>query len=139
MNLLSQAALVQGIGKAQLPREILNKASPLSKAEIAIMRSHPLRGHAMLAAQGDLYPYVLDAVRHHHEYLDGSGYPDGLRGSQISRGVRMVTICDIYAALIERRPYKSPLAPRAALGQLDAMGGRLDVNLVRAFRNVVRG
>ena len=137
-NLLSQAALLHDIGKAQIPRGILNKAGPLTSTEALLMRSHPMRGYAMLAGKRDLDPCILDVVRHHHELLDGSGYPDRLRTDQVSRMVRMVTICDIYSALIEHRPYKTPSSPRDALAYLDSLGPRLDHRLVSAFRNVVR-
>ena len=137
-NLLSQAALLHDIGKAQIPREILNKAGSLTHPETVLMRSHPVRGYAMLAGKRELHIGILDVVRHHHEYLDGSGYPDGLKGEQVSRMVRIVTICDIYAALIEHRTYKKPMASKEALAYLDTLGDRLDRPLVRAFRNVVR-
>ena len=77
---------------------------------------------------------MLVVVRAHHEMLDGFGYPDGLRGDQIPDLVRLVTICDIYAALIERRAYKPPLPGGQALAILDNMEGQLDGDLVRAFR-----
>lgn len=137
-HVLSQAALVHDIGKAQIPRQILNKAGRLSPGEMAIMRSHAVAGYRMLANQPGLDRNLLDVTRHHHEYLDGSGYPDGLNGAQIPRMVRIVTVCDIYAALIERRPYKKPYTPKAALDHLEALGPRLDQALVKAFRNVMR-
>lgn len=137
-NLLSQAALLHDIGKAQIPRAILNKAGRLTEAEGLLMRSHPSRGHAMLAGKKDLDPCLLDVVRHHHEFLDGSGYPDRLRAEQITRMVRIVTICDIYAALTEHRPYKAPSSSDQALNYLASLGERLDTRLVSAFRNVVR-
>lgn len=137
-NLLSQAALVHDIGKAQIPREILNKAGKLSPCETEIMRSHPARGYAMLAKQPEINPHVLDVVRHHHEYLDGSGYPDRLEGQQISRIVRIVTICDIYAALIERRSYKEPAPPQAAFAHLQTLESRLDSHLLKTFKAVTR-
>lgn len=136
---LSQAALIHDIGKAQIPRQILNKAGRLTPAETAVMQSHAAIGYRMLAGQPGFDPRLLDVVRHHHEYLDGSGYPDRLLAPQISRMVRIVTICDIYAALIERRVYKAPLAPKVALDHLDELGPKLDQPLVKAFRNVVRG
>uniref|UniRef100_UPI0034E95696 HD-GYP domain-containing protein n=1 Tax=Enterococcus faecium TaxID=1352 RepID=UPI0034E95696 len=73
----------------------------------------------------------------HHEYLDGSGYPDRLRASQIPDFVRLVTVCDIYAALVERRTYKPPIAPAQAQAMLVAMGGKLDQGLVAAFGRLV--
>lgn len=132
-RLVAQAALVHDIGKAAIPPAILNKPGPLSPAELDVMRSHATIGHEMLVRQSGFDLQLLDIVRHHHEYLDGSGYPDGLSGDEVSALSRLVTICDIYAALIERRAYKAPTPPGEALATLVAMGGKLDAGLVRAF------
>jgi HD-GYP domain-containing protein (c-di-GMP phosphodiesterase class II) len=75
---------------------------------------------------------------HHHEYLDGSGYPHGLKGNEISDLVRMVTIADVYGALIERRAYKMPLSGMNAFEILCAMDGKLDRALVGEFAPVVQ-
>jgi HD-GYP domain-containing protein (c-di-GMP phosphodiesterase class II) len=72
----------------------------------------------------------------HHEMLDGSGYPDGVSGAQISDLVRLVTICDIYAALIERRSYRQAIEPASAFKVLEDMGGKLESALVRALEPV---
>jgi HD-GYP domain-containing protein (c-di-GMP phosphodiesterase class II) len=77
---------------------------------------------------------MLDMVVHHHEFLDGSGYPHGLQGSEISDLVRMMTISDVFGALIERRSYKAPLSSEAAYQILLDMGPKLDRDLVRAFK-----
>ena len=137
-RLLAQAALVHDIGKAHVPHAILTKTGRLSAAEMTVMQSHVTIGHAMLFNQDGFEPNLLDIVRHHHEYLDGSGYPDRLRGAEISQFVRMVTICDIYAALIERRPYKAPMAAPAALAALAALGPKLDTGLLGAFAETFR-
>jgi HD-GYP domain-containing protein (c-di-GMP phosphodiesterase class II) len=102
------------------------------------MQTHPRVGYRMLAQQRALDPRLLEVVLHHHEYLDGSGYPDRLRDAAIPRFVRLVTICDIYAALIEKRPYKAPAPPERALALLSQMGGKLDAGLLAVFCNVVR-
>jgi HD-GYP domain-containing protein (c-di-GMP phosphodiesterase class II) len=85
---------------------------------------------------GDYDALTLSVVRSHHEYLDGSGYPDGLRGPQIPDLVRLITICDIFAALIEARPYKAPKSAPEAYAILRQMTAKLDVDLVRAFGEV---
>ncbi len=136
-RLIAQAALVHDIGKAHVPLAILNKAGPLSASEMALMRLHPAAGHDMLTRQGGFDPQLLDIVRHHHEYVDGSGYPDGLRGDEISALVRLVTICDIYAAMIERRSYKPARPPDVAFAVLVDMGSKLDVGLVKVFQSVI--
>ena len=136
-RLVAQAALIHDIGKAAIPRAILNKAGPLSAAEQDVMRGHATIGHDMLIRQGGFDPQLLDIVRHHHEYVDGSGYPDALSGERVSAMARLVTICDIYAALVERRSYKAPTPPREALATLDGMGGKLDAGLLRTFHGLV--
>ena len=136
-RMLVQAALLHDIGKARVPLETLNKAGPLTLAEQAQMRRHPSDGYFMLTGQGGLEPGVLDIVLHHHEMLDGTGYPEGLRRERIADVVRIVTICDIQAALIERRSYRKPMAAEDAYTLLLAMGGKLDATLVAAFRDIV--
>lgn len=133
---LAKAALLHDVGKTKIPPAILNKPSKLNEAELKVMRTHPEQGHAMLAGSG-FDEIMLAVVRSHHEMLDGSGYPDKLVGSEIPDLVRLVTVCDIYAALIERRPYKMPMESAKAYAILESMAGRLDADLVRAFRPVV--
>ncbi len=136
-RLIAEAAVLHDIGKVQIPLEILRKPESLSPAEREVMRRHPGIGHDMLVAQGGFAPIVLTAVLSHHEYLDGSGYPHGLSGDGIPDVVRIITICDVYAALIERRSYKPPMPPGDAYAALVAMGGKLDRDLVRVFGEVV--
>ena len=89
------------------------------------MRAHARIGYELLREQGGYEPELLVVLRH-HELLDGSGYPDGLVGSQIKDLVRLVTICDIYAALIERRPYRQVMEPAQAFKILQEMEGKLE-------------
>jgi HD-GYP domain-containing protein (c-di-GMP phosphodiesterase class II) len=84
----------------------------------------------------DISPEILDAVRHHHEYLDGSGYPDALMAPEIPDLVRLLTISDIFSALIESRPYRPPMPRQDAYKILCGMNGKLERSLVKAFRNV---
>lgn len=134
-HLLTKAALLHDVGKTRIPMAILNKPGKLNDDELRVMRTHPLLGHAMLTDSG-FDAITLMVVRSHHEMLDGSGYPDGLQGVQIPDLVRLVSICDIYAALIERRPYKLPLSAEKSFAMLEGMAGRLDSDLVRAFKPV---
>ncbi|MCJ2061151.1 HD domain-containing protein [Methylobacterium sp. J-088] len=132
---LTKAALLHDVGKIHVRTAILNKPGKLAEAEMAVMRTHPAQGYAMLVDQG-FEDEVLAVVRSHHEMLDGSGYPDGLKGEQIPDLVRLVTICDIYGALIERRPYRPSMTGERAYSILESMVGQLDGDLVRAFRPV---
>ena len=103
---LARAALLHDVGKAFIPVAILDKPGTLTDEEMGEIRQHPRRGYDALAAQGGFPPEMLDVVLHHHEFLDGTGYPNGLRGNQISDIVRLTTIVDIHAALVEKRAYR---------------------------------
>jgi putative nucleotidyltransferase with HDIG domain len=133
---LSTAAMFHDIGKARVPLTILDKPGRLDDNERALVETHAAAGSDVLRGYADISPEVLDAVRHHHEYLDGSGYPDGLCAENITDIVRVLTVSDIFAALIEHRPYK-PTMPRAAAYEvLCGMRGKLDRALVASFKNV---
>jgi putative nucleotidyltransferase with HDIG domain len=133
---VTRAALLHDLGKAKIPLAILNKSGALTSEEVVIMRTHARIGYELLRGQGDYEPEILEVVLRHHELLDGSGYPDGLAGSQINDLVRLVTICDVYAALIERRSYKRAIEPASAYKLLQEMEGKLEGALVRAFLQV---
>ncbi len=96
---LGMAATLHDIGKARIPLSILDKPGRLEPAEEEIMKRHPVIGYDLLKDLAGISPEVLDGVRHHHEYLDGSGYPDALTAPKISDLVRLLTISDIFAAL----------------------------------------
>jgi putative nucleotidyltransferase with HDIG domain len=133
---LGMAATLHDIGKARIPLSILDKAGRLDSNEDEIMKQHPVIGYDLLKDIPGINPETLDAVKHHHEYLDGSGYPDHLPAGQISDLVRLLTISDIFAALIEQRPYRQPMSRQDAYKILCDMGGKLEQPLVRAFRNI---
>jgi putative nucleotidyltransferase with HDIG domain len=135
---LSTAATFHDIGKARVPFALLNKPGKLDPDERALIETHAVSGYDVLKG-ASVASEVLDAVRHHHEYLDGSGYPDGLSGQRIPDIVRLLTIADIFGALIEDRRYK-PCMPRdEAYNVLLSMGGKLEMPLVAAFRQVALG
>jgi putative nucleotidyltransferase with HDIG domain len=136
---LARAALLHDVGKAFVPVAILDKPGALSDEETIEIRKHPRLGYDVLAAQGGFPPEMLDVVLHHHEFLDGTGYPDGLRGDQISDIVRLTTIVDIYSALVEKRSYRLPFTHAKAYAILEQMDGKLDQHLLQAFRPVTLG
>jgi len=135
---IAAAGLVHDIGKAKIPLDILEKQGPLDRAETVLMREHPMLGFEALKTSPGLQPEMIDMVVHHHEYLDGSGYPHALEARSISDLVRTITISDIYGALIERRSYKPALSPNEAYDILSSMGGKLDKDLVREFRAIAK-
>lgn len=116
-----QACLLHDVGKVLVPRAVLDKCAPLMPDERMIMRGHPELGYRLLEQQGGFDPMTLDIVLHHHEQIDGKGYPKGLSGAQVSREVRIAAVCDIFAALIEKRSYKQALSPPCALATMRRM------------------
>jgi putative nucleotidyltransferase with HDIG domain len=136
MERLYTAAMFHDLGKATIPLAILDKPGRLDPQERATIETHPALGYDALKNNEDISPEVLDAVRHHHEYLDGSGYPDALCAENICDVVRILTISDIFAALIEDRRYKPPMPREQAYDILCGMQGKLEKALVAAFRPV---
>jgi putative nucleotidyltransferase with HDIG domain len=136
---LTRAALLHDVGKAFVPVALLDKPGKLTDEEMEVVRQHPRRGYEALADQGGFPAEMLDVVLHHHEFLDGSGYPNGLSSNQISDIVRLTTIVDIYAALVEKRAYRMPFTHSRAFVMMEDMGGKLDQQLLQAFRPVALG
>jgi HD-GYP domain-containing protein (c-di-GMP phosphodiesterase class II) len=136
---LARAALLHDVGKAFTPVAVLDKPGKLTDAEMDEIRKHPRQGYEALAAQGGFPPEMLDVVLHHHEFLDGTGYPDGLTANEISDIVRLITIVDIHAALVEKRSYRMPFTHAKAFAMMEEMGDKLDRQLLQAFRPVALG
>lgn len=131
---LARAALVHDIGKAFVPSAILDREDELTEEEAAIMASHVRLGYAALKQQGGFAAEVLDVVLHHHEMLDGTGYPDALTGERISDIVRIITLIDSYVTLTDTA--RGRLSPEHALAAMEAMDGKFDTALLHAFRKV---
>ncbi|KQP40024.1 HD-GYP domain-containing protein [Pseudorhodoferax sp. Leaf274] len=128
------AGLLHDIGKARVPLAVLNKPGKLTDDEFAVVRSHSEHGHAMLLECGDVGDAVLDACLHHHEKMDGTGYPERLQGAGISRIARMTAICDVYDAVTSDRPYKKAWDPAEAVRRMaEWSGGHFDKSLFQAF------
>jgi putative nucleotidyltransferase with HDIG domain len=133
---LYTVAMFHDIGKSRIPLKILDKPGRLDGGERRIIETHPLAGFDILSKNPEISSEILGAVQHHHEYLDGSGYPHGLMERNIPDIVRMLTIADVFAALIERRSYKEPMPRECAYEVLCGMVGKLELSLVKAFKNV---
>ena len=130
---LELAALLHDVGKLRVPRELLRKAGPLSDAERRLMRNHPVWGAELVSGVPGLQAVAL-IVRHHHERVDGSGYPSLLSGVRIPVASRIMAVCDAYGAMTEARPYRDELLPQEALEELrHKAGSQFDPAVVEAL------
>ncbi|RBB07982.1 HD-GYP domain-containing protein, partial [Xanthomonas oryzae] len=129
----AMGGLLHDMGKAVTPLEILNKPGRLTTEEMDVMRQHPLDGHRLLVAGGVQNAVVLEISLHHHEKMDGSGYPHQLVGENISLMSRMGAVCDVYDAISSDRPYKRGWDPAESLKQMASWKGHFDPAIFQAF------
>ena len=128
------AGLLHDLGKAVMPPLILNKPGKLTEPEFDVMKSHPMEGHSMLLHGQKLDPVALDVCLHHHEKMDGSGYPKGLKGDEISLLAKMGAVCDVYDAITSNRPYKAGWDPAESLRKMAEWSkGHFDPAVFQAF------
>lgn len=127
------AGLLHDVGKMQMPLEVLNKPGALTDAEFNVMRSHPARGFELLKEGAKVPATALDVCLHHHEKMDGTGYPHRLAGEQISVLARMGAVCDVYDAITSTRPYKTAWDPAGSLQRMSQWKGQFDPAIFQAF------
>jgi HD-GYP domain-containing protein (c-di-GMP phosphodiesterase class II) len=138
VEVIGQAGLLHDLGKIGVPEHVLRKSGPLAPSEWELMKRHPLIG-ADIVAPLEFFAGGALVIRHHHERIDGSGYPDALRGERIPVGARIVAVADVFDALTSDRPYRRALTPDAALAHLASEAGRtLDEDIVATFIGLVR-
>ncbi|MBN9428337.1 MAG: HD-GYP domain-containing protein [Burkholderiales bacterium] len=126
--------LLHDLGKMDVAAEILNKPGKLSAAEFELVKRHPRSGHRRMVEAGIADQVALDVCLHHHERIDGAGYPDGLRGEQLSLFARMGAVCDIYDAVTSNRPYKAGWNPAESIQRMaEWVGPHLDKRVFQAF------
>jgi HD-GYP domain-containing protein (c-di-GMP phosphodiesterase class II) len=126
------ASLLHDVGKLAVPERILRKPGPLTDEEHAIMRQHASVGYRMLKRVPALRE-VAPAVLYHHEHVDGTGYPTGLRGDDIPLGARIIGVVDAWSAMVGERPYGAAMAPEQAVSELVAgVGTQFDPAVVAA-------
>ena len=106
--------MLHDVGKVAIPVEILNKPGKLTTEEFEIVKVHPLRGWEILQSDPNVDDIVRDVCRHHHEKMDGSGYPDKLAGEAVSLYAQMAAVCDVYDALTSDCSYRKAFAPAEA-------------------------
>ncbi len=136
---LRRAGIVHDIGKVAVPDSILLKPSRLTRREQMIVRLHPVVGERICASLKS-FQLVLPIIRHHHEKMDGSGYPDGLKGEQIPLTARVLQMVDVYDALSTQRPYKPALSTAAALSVMEneVKKGWWDSKVWAGFADLIR-
>jgi putative two-component system response regulator len=138
LEALRRGGTVHDIGKVAVPDCILLKPGPLTTQEWKIMREHPVIGERICAPLRS-FRLVLPIIRHHHERMDGSGYPDGLKGDAVPLTARVLQVVDIYDALTTQRPYKLAFPPKMALNTMEeeVRRGWWDPNVFAEFRELV--
>lgn len=128
------SGLMHDLGKAAMPMDVLNKPGKLTDAEFSIIKTHPEEGHRLLLGGSKVDPMVLDVCLHHHEKMDGSGYPKGLKGDEISLFAKMGAVCDVYDAITSNRPYKTGWDPAESLRKMaEWANGHFDGKIFQAF------
>jgi HD-GYP domain-containing protein (c-di-GMP phosphodiesterase class II) len=134
VRIIRAAAELHDVGKMNTPWAVLHKPGPLTEVEIGLIELHPVDGAEIVSTLGD--PELTAMVRHHHERLDRTGYPDGLAGEEIPLGARIIAVADTFDAITSTRPYRPPKTHRRALEILEEeTGSRLDPAVVDAFRD----
>ena len=127
------AGMLHDIGKLSIDSAILSKAGSLDNTELAEIRRHPEMGHRMLSDDPTVPPMALDVCLHHHERLDGTGYPFGLKGDQLTTAARIAVICDVYDAMTSNRPYKKGKSPIDAVTEMASLSDVIDQDLLSKF------
>lgn len=131
------AGLLHDVGKMAVPTALLHKPGALTTSEFSVVKSHPERGHDLLNSSGNVPAIALDVCLHHHERIDGSGYPHNLSGDGISLYARMGAVCDVYDAVTSERAYKAPWHPAEALARMAQWQGHFDPRIFAAFERSV--
>ena len=134
LNHLGVGALLHDIGKLRVPLNILNKPDSLTDQEFGVMKKHPVYGYELLKNGYDLHEISLDIINHHHERLDGTGYPHGLEAENIAQYTKMVSIIDVYDAVTSKRVYHDETTPYDALNKLyTESSNKIDRKLLEQF------
>lgn len=127
------AGLLHDLGKAMIPLEILNKPGKLTDEEFAIVKTHPEEGHKLLQGGHGISEVIKDVCLHHHEKVDGSGYPKRLNTETMSLFAKMGAVCDVYDAITSNRPYKAGWDPAESIKRMSEWKGHFDPSVFQAF------
>jgi putative nucleotidyltransferase with HDIG domain len=127
------AGLLHDLGKAMIPLEVLNKPGKLTDEEFDLVKTHPEEGHKLLLEGQGVSDVTKDVCLHHHEKIDGSGYPKGLNGDTMSLFAKMGAVCDVYDAVTSNRPYKAGWDPAESIKRMAEWKGHFDPLVFQAF------
>ena len=130
---LGISGLLHDVGKSKIPNEILNKAGKLTDDEFMMMKQHSLFGYQILKEKDDLSNSIKLGVLQHHEKMNGKGYPMGVPSEKINLFARIISVADIYDALVTERPYKKPFSPRDAIEMIMSLTEELDIDVMKSF------
>jgi HD-GYP domain-containing protein (c-di-GMP phosphodiesterase class II) len=131
-DLIRQSGELHDVGKIAIPIELLSRGGPLSLAEFDLIRSHPSVGSGILTKANLPWP-LAEVAQQHHERLDGSGYPLGLKGDEISMPARIIAVADVVESMSQRRPYRPALGLEVALAEIErGSGAKYDSKVVAA-------
>ncbi len=137
MKILSVGGLLHDVGKIATPHHVLNKPDKLNEKEWGIMKGHVDHSKKILSSLPEVSESIRVIAEQHHEKIDGSGYPLGLKGKQLNELARMATIVDIFVALTDERSYKPAYPEDTAFSILETMGPGLDQRMVKSFREII--
>ncbi|WP_412478239.1 HD-GYP domain-containing protein [Azonexus sp. IMCC34839] len=127
------AGLLHDLGKAMMPLEVLNKPGKLTDEEFALIKTHPEEGYKLLLEGKGVTETIKDVCLHHHEKVDGTGYPKGLNGDTMSLFAKMGAVCDVYDAITSNRPYKAGWDPAESIKRMAEWKGHFDPTVFQAF------
>lgn len=134
---LGIAGLLHDVGKSKIPNEVLNKAGRLTDEEFALMKQHTLFGFEILKNRKEFPESIMLGVLQHHEKINGKGYPIGSSSEKIHSYAKIISVADIYDALVTERPYKSGFPKGVAIEMIMAMTGELDFDAMKSFLSSV--
>ena len=131
------AGLLHDMGKSKIPLNILNKPGRLTDDEFAIIKEHSLLGYRIIKEKNEFNDSICFAVLQHHEKMNGSGYPMGVGSDKIVPYAKILSVVDVYDALVTERPYKKAFSQRTAVEMVMSMSGELDITAMRSFLSSV--
>lgn len=138
LSIIQYAGLLHDIGKIEMPKSILNKIEDLTEEERNYLQQHPIYSENILEPLEEM-DQLIDYVRHHHERFDGKGYPDGIKGQEISLGARILCVADSFDAMISDRPYSKSMTMEQAFIELEKhSGAQFDPEIVKVFIKVMK-